>query len=111
MADPKSEAWVLFHVLEAWGAHPQMRLFRENTGAAMVKGQLVRYGTPGRWDVSGILWPSGRRIEIECKAPGKKLTEEQERWGAMIERFGGLTIRAWSLADVDAAFAALGITR
>lgn len=119
MAD--NEAFVKFEIMKAWGAHPRLRLWRQNTGVGWyVNGQParqtdpgaypVKYGIPGQWDISGLL-DDGRRIEIECKAPGKKLSEAQLRWGAMIRRFGGITIEAWALADADAGFAALGITR
>lgn len=117
-----AEAELQHEILKTWGARPELRLWRANTGVGwFANGQParktdpgaypVKFGVKGQWDVSGILWPSGRRIEIEVKAPGEKLREEQERWGAMIERYGGLCIRAWSLDDVDRAFATVGITR
>jgi len=117
-----AEAELQHEILKTWGARPELRLWRANVGVGWFAGGKparktdpgaypVRFGIRGQGDISGLLWPSGRRIEIEVKAPGGRLSEDQERWGAMIERFGGLVIRAWSLADVDRALAVVGITR
>lgn len=62
---------------------------------------MVRFGVPGQADLSGIL-DGGRRLEIECKRPGGRQTQEQQRYGEMIERFGGVYILATSVADVTA---------
>lgn len=62
----------------------------------------MRFGTPGQADISGILAPSGRRIEIECKSATGRQSEQQRRFQAMIEKHGGLYVLARSTADVAA---------
>lgn len=111
-SDPASEAWVQFRILEAWGAHPRIRLWRQNTGFAVIKGRGVRFGTPGCADILGLIRPAGRFLAIECKAAVRGAqSEEQKTFQAMIEGWGGIYILARSLADVDAALADVGVTR
>lgn len=117
-----AEAFVQTAILEAWGAHPRLRLWRANVGVGWYeKGKPackchhpnaypVRYGVKGQWDLSGML-DDGRRIEIEVKGPGGKLTEEQETWGRIMRRFKVIAIEAWSVEDVDRGFAAVGVFR
>jgi hypothetical protein len=106
-----SESSLLYAVLNAWGAHPRLRLWRQNTGAATLNGRLVRFGTPGAADVQGIIRPTGRFLAIETKAPGKKQSEEQVKWQRMVEEHGGLYVLARSLEEVDEALAKEGIYR
>jgi hypothetical protein len=91
-------------ILLEFGSRPDCRLFRRNVGAARRKGGgLVRFGLPGMSDVHGILAPSGRVIEIECKTATGRLTEAQQNWLAMVTKFGGLAIVARSIDDVRRA--------
>jgi len=69
-----------------------------NVGAADLRGYTVRFGFKGMADLSGIV-QGGRRLEIECKTKTGRLSKEQERFGAMIERFGGIYIVARSADD------------
>lgn len=88
-------------ILREFGARHDMRIWRQNTGAAVDKrGALVRFGVPGQADISGIMLPSGRRIEIEVKGPRGVQSADQRNWQAMIERFGGIYILARSIDDV-----------
>lgn len=107
-----SESSILQSILIAWGAHSQLRLWRNNTGVGWFangkparKGDPgaypVKFGTPGQGDISGIL-EGGRRLEIECKTLRGRQSDEQISFQAMIERFGGLYVLARSLEDVDA---------
>lgn len=116
-----SEAWVLFRILEAWGAHPRLRLWRANVGVGwFANGEParktdtgaypVKFGIPGQADLSGVA-AGGIRLEIECKKATGRQSDEQRNFRAMIERFGGLYVLARSIADVDAALAKIGITR
>ena len=92
-------------ILLEFGARPDLRIWRQNTGAARTsRGALVRFGIPGQADISGIL-SGGRRIEIECKTKTGRQTKEQKAWQAMIERFGGLYVLARSVEDVRRALA------
>lgn len=108
-----SEALTLHEILKAWGAHPRMRIARVNTGAAPMgpNGRLVRFGVPGTGDIVGIIAPTGRMLMIECKSAKGRQRTAQVTMQRVITNFGGVYIVARSLADVDRAFAALGITR
>lgn len=105
-----SESHVVFEVLDAWGAHQGLRVWRNNTGAAMIKGRLVSFGLKGQADISGII-AGGRRLEIECKTRTGKQREAQIIFQGMIERYGGLYVLARSVEDVDRALAAEGLRR
>ena len=63
--------------------------------------RVVTFGVKGQADLSGIL-RGGIRIEIEVKAPGKKIKKgsDQDRWRKMINRFGGVHIEADCVNDV-----------
>ncbi len=123
MAPGERESLIQHEILSAWGARPELRIWRQNTGVGWfangkaarqkdVGAYPVRFGVPGQGDISGVCLPSGRRIEIECKTEKGRQSDEQIAFEAMITRFGGLYILARSVGDVDAAFlAAFGIAR
>jgi hypothetical protein len=98
-------------ILRAWGAHPRLRIARVNTGAAMVKGRLVRFGVPGTADICGVIAPAGRFLAIEVKSTSGKQREAQKTFQRVVEAMGGLYVLARSVSDVDAALAGVGITR
>ena len=75
------------------------RAWRNNAGAAMVKDQFVRFGVKGQADISGIM-SDGRRLEIECKAEGKKQSKDQIAFMEMIRAHRGLYILAYNFQDV-----------
>ncbi len=95
-----SEALIQQQILEAFGARPKLRIWRANTGAAMVKGRLVRFGVPGQPDIQGIIAPTGKYLGIEVKSPTGRQSEEQKLFQAMVERQGGIYILARSVDDV-----------
>jgi hypothetical protein len=100
-----SESQVVSDIFREFGARPDLRIWRQNTGAARTPGgRFVRFGIPGQADISGLRLPSGQRLEIECKVPaGGRQSKEQRQWQTIIERFGGLYVLARSVADVEAA--------
>lgn len=111
------ENQLAFEVLSAWGSHPRLRIARVNTGAAMVgppgKQRLVKYGVPGTADICGLLAPTGRLVMIELKTlrAGSKQSDAQVTMQRVITAFGGAYCVARSLAEVDAFFTTLGVTR
>lgn len=116
------EAFIQRDILAAWGSHPRLRIDRINTGVGWFnsKGPCrrkdpgarpVRFNPKGTADIVGLIAPTGRMLQIECKAPGETQSDEQIVMQRVITAFGGLYILAFSLADVDAALAPLGITR
>jgi hypothetical protein len=92
---------VVHAVLEAWGAHPRLRIWRNNTGGAMYGDRFVKFGMNGAPDIMGVMSPSGRFVGIECKAPGKKQSADQIAWEAMFRAMGGVFVLARSVVDVD----------
>lgn len=116
-----AERDLVYAILSTWGAHPRLRIWRANTGVGWFAGGAparktdpgaypVHFGTPGQADISGLVLPAGRRLEIECKAKTRQ-SDDQKSFQRMIENFGGLYVLARSLEDVDRALAALGVTR
>lgn len=81
---------------------PSLRLFRRMVGAAEVRGATVSFGVKGQADLHGY-WQGGRGIEVELKAAGGRLSEEQKRWRSFCERWGVehrvLTARADETAE------------
>ncbi len=106
-----TESQLVHDVLAAWGAHPRVRIARINTGAAKIKGRLVRFGVPGTGDIVGLIAPDGRMLMIECKSATGKQRKEQRAMQRVIEKWGGIYILALTLNDVDRRLAALGVTR
>lgn len=111
-----TEAHVLAEILLAWGAHPQVRLWRQNSGLLWApdgKGGMrrVRAAVPGAPDLAGLLSPAGRYLGIECKTIAGRQSPDQQAFAQMLGRFGGLYILARSVADVDSALSAVGVTR
>ena len=111
MSPGKSEAWIQHEILKAWGCHPRLRAWRQNTGVAQFGDRAVRFGVPGCADILGLIAPSGRMLAIEVKSESGKQSDAQKRFQGMIQGFGGLYVLARSLEDVDRALAAEGITR
>lgn len=95
------EARLVYEILRDWGHDPdRLVIWRNNTGGALIKGRLVKFGLEGQGDLSGIL-KGGRRLEIECKTATGKQREAQTRFQRMIEGLGGLYILARSVGDID----------
>ena len=69
--------------------------WRQNTGALPQiyrgKKRYIRFGVKGMSDIVGIL-PGGRIICVECKLPGGKLSEDQERFLRLVAQQGGLAL-------------------
>lgn len=99
-----------------------MRMARVNTGVGWfnAKGPCrktdpgarpVKFNPKGTADIVGLIAPTGRMLQIECKGKGGTQSDDQKFMQRVITTFGGLYIVAWSLADADAVFAREGITR
>lgn len=67
-------------------------------GLMTVEGRTFSTGEAGRADLHVCL--RGHFIAIETKAPGKRPTEAQSRYGARIARAGGIWICADCVDDV-----------
>ena len=85
----RTEAQVLSQVLEA-ALCLGVDLDRQNTGAGVnPSGKLVRFGTPGNTDLSGML-PDGRKLDVEVKHegfnPSKLRGRKREHFERQLER-------------------------
>lgn len=102
---------------------PGARAWRNNTGAAvpyaaiqaairlLVAGRVeeclqhlrhqrpIAFGIAGQADITGILPPDGRRLEIEVKADGDRHREAQQVFGSMVQRCGGVYVVARSVDE------------
>ena len=86
-------------IVREFGTRSDMRIWRQNTGAAAYGPRIVHFGVPGAADLTGIL-PDGRRLEIECKSATGRQTREQRNYQRMIEKFNGVYVLARSVEDV-----------
>lgn len=96
---------------------PNLRLWRNNTGGGvgmatvkqavaaihlgdhrgavyLLSSRPVKFGLEGSADLSGIMGPSGRRVEIEVKAGRDKQSMEQQGFQGMITALGGIYLVA-----------------
>lgn len=108
---------------------PGIRVWRQNTGIgvsmANVKRALallgggavkqamellshptMRFGVLGGGDISGLMAPMGRRLEIEVKAGRDKQSEEQRAYQGMIVGLGGAYLLC---RDVEACMEELAV--
>lgn len=81
---------------------PQCRVWRNNRVDALVPGaggriRRVQAGIDGQADLSGVMAPSGRRVEIEVKAGRDRQSDAQKAFQKMITEFGGIYIVARSV--------------
>jgi len=99
-----SESALVQSILLEFGSRSDMRIWRANVLVAQDRnGRVIRAGIKGQADISGVLRPSGRRIEIECKTKTGRQSKEQQAWQRMIEWAGGLYLIARSIEDVRLA--------
>jgi hypothetical protein len=94
------EADVINAVLRYMAAS-KITVWRSNTGALKnSRGRLVRFGKKDSADITGIDPKTGRRIEIECKAPGESLRAGQREFLDMINRSYGIGICVHSVEEL-----------
>src|SRR5690606_23226878 len=110
-------------LLEIGKRFPNVTAWKNHTGQAFTPGSVtdalnciinggtfaeardclvpIKFGVNGQADISGIIRPSGRRLEIEVKTGTGKLREEQVNFKRMIDHYGGLHIELRDLKDLD----------
>lgn len=65
------------------------------------------YGTKGALDITGIVPPHGRRLDVDVKVTPDKLSEDQEKFIAASRERGGVAFAFWDdLSDLERRFAA-----
>lgn len=88
-----------------------IRVWRNNRVKTMAIGRggkprMISAGVDGQADISGIIGPFGRRVEIEVKAGRDPLSDAQKAFRSMIIRLGGVHVVA---RDVDGALEDLAL--
>ena len=78
-----------------------IRAMRQNTGAIKIGKRFITMATKGACDINGWIPGSGRRIEIECKMPGRKLSPDQEKYINMARADGVLAFMVHSAEQLE----------
>lgn len=72
---------------------PNVRVWRQPAGRVpAARGGLVKCAPTGAADITGIVGPGGRRIEIECKGPETRVTEQQRKWRDLMCSMGAVAL-------------------
>ncbi len=95
------EAEIQHSILLAWGSHPRLRLSRQNVGKAQIRGFWVKFGVPGTADIVGLIAPSGRMVQLECKTATGRKRKAQEIMQRVVRSMGGIYEFVRSLEDAD----------
>ena len=90
-------------ILVYLGTRMDLLTGRTNTGAALSKSGLVRFGVKGMADIHCVQKPTGRLIAIEVKTATGRQSNDQKKYQRAITSYGGLYVLARSVADVEKA--------
>jgi len=99
----KAERVVQGEIMLAIGARPFLRIWRQNVGKARSFDgrRVIDFGPPpGAADLSGVL-ACGRRLEIECKAEGGRLSIDQRTFRNVMQEWGAVYFVARSVEDAE----------
>jgi hypothetical protein len=90
-------------ILLALGSRPDLRLWESQTGLvrSMDGRRTFRHGLTGCADITGIASPGGIFVGIEAKVGDDVQRESQARFQAVIERFGGVYVVAYSPEEAE----------
>lgn len=99
-----SESHLVHDILITFGAHPDILLWRSNTGAARAGDRLVRFGARGQADITGVIrvrsQALGAALFIECKSATGKQSPDQVLFQRNVTSMGAIYILARSVQDV-----------
>jgi hypothetical protein len=89
-------------LIEIPAQFPGIRVWRNNRVDVMAAGsggrmRRVQAGVDGQADITGIIKPSGKRLEIEVKAGKDRQSAAQVSYDAMIQDHGGIYLVARSV--------------
>lgn len=89
-------------ILYAVGSLGNVRLWPRvvGVGRAINSDRVMSFGIKGESDLDGIIAPQDRKLSIEVKSGNAKLSADQKRYKAMIEKFGGIHIVGRSVTQV-----------
>jgi hypothetical protein len=103
-----TEAEIQVEVRKAMGKEPDLVLWRNSGGVAEKEGRTQRFGLQvGASDLVGI-GPGGVFVAWELKSATGRLSDEQRRFLALVEKRGG---HSAVIRSVDDAWAALRVMR
>ena len=86
------ESQVMDAVQRILATHPKVALhWRQNTGAAKLKGFYVKFSFKGAADWLGML-EGGRFLAVECKGTGGKASPDQVAFLDNVRKAGGLAL-------------------
>jgi len=112
----RKERDVLAECIQVLGYFRNVHFWRSNAGVAWLPSpkdrrgiRPVRFGVPGQADITGILAPSGRRIEIECKSDTGRQSVDQRNFEEMIREAGGIYLLVRSGQELVEALTREGI--
>lgn len=99
--EPLLEAALQRLVIARLNLLPGVDVWRSNAGGAKdgATGRVLKFGVPGQADVTGLMRPHGRRLEVELKSKRGYQTPEQRAWQIRIEKLGGLYVLARTLSE------------
>lgn len=87
------ESAVLRACMELLEAHPKVALvWRANVGAVQAGDRYVRFGFRGCSDILGVMAGSGKLLACECKATGKRMSDDQAAFLENVSRAGGYAL-------------------
>jgi hypothetical protein len=69
---------------------PNIRVWKNATGATKVENRVIKFGLKGSADILGIVKPSGKLLAIECKTGQAVQSNHQKNFENMILNFGGI---------------------
>jgi hypothetical protein len=100
------ETDIMRRILVALSELPNSLWWRQNTGVfrSFNGREVIRCGIPGMADIGGML--RGLAVQIEVKTPLGRLSLEQKRWSAAVERAGGIFLCCRDPTDALQALAA-----
>ena len=95
------EADILKACLKLMRVHPYVVfVFRANSGAQLIDGKRwVKFGFVGMSDLLAMA-RSGRFLAVECKAKGKRASEDQQEFLDSVNSGGGLGLCVDNVGDL-----------
>jgi hypothetical protein len=101
------ESQVMDAVQRILATHPKVAMFwRQNTGAAKLKGFYVKFSFKGAADWLGML-QGGRFLAVECKGTGCKASDDQIAFLKNVNDAGGFALVVDDPAQLIGALDAL----
>lgn len=105
MTGPR-ETVVVGSTLAALNRFVGVYAWRNNTGAAWIRGKFVQFGDKGSPDILGC--HMGRFFGVECKTLKGKQSPDQVEWQERIESVGGVYVLARSAVEAVKALGLIG---